>query len=452
MTTNPEYLSVSAFTGYIKRKFDVDPYLEHVYITGEISNFRRRPKHQYFSLKDDKTKINVMMWKSDFDKVPFELEEGMKVNASGRISVYEVGGNYQLYIKRIEPDGIGALYQAFEQLKKRLASEGLFDPAHKQPIPNYPKRIAVVTSESGAVIKDIITTVRRRYPIAQIVLFPAVVQGDKAADDIVTQIERVNALGNYDTLIIGRGGGSIEDLWPFNEERVARAIYNSQIPIISSVGHETDTTIADYVADMRAATPTAAAEEAVPKLSQVLINLNQLHDRTLVAFRNLLFNYQQRLANVQASYVFKQPERLYEAYVQHLDNLNQRLNAAFKGLLNDEQNILQKLNYDLRAQSPMGLIQNQGNQLKWLDERLRSAIINQLNDKQNHFKRVVNALDHLSPLQIMGRGYSYVSKDDHVIKTASELRVDDQITLGFIDGNAKAQIKQIEVKERKNND
>lgn len=273
MENSEQYLTVTALTKYIKRKFDVDPYLGRIYLTGELSNFRLRANaHQYFSLKDDHAKISAIMFKGAFEKIKFTPEEGMKVLVTGRISLYEASGSYQIYVDSMQPDGIGALYQAYEQLKKKLTAEGLFNLPKKQ-LPMFPKRIAVVTSPSGAVIRDIITTVQRRFPIAQIVLFPALVQGDRAAADIVKQIERANEIGDFDTLIIGRGGGSIEDLWPFNEEAVARAIVNSDLPVISSVGHETDTTIADLVADVRAATPTAAAELAVPVLNDEILKI-----------------------------------------------------------------------------------------------------------------------------------------------------------------------------------
>jgi len=311
-----DYLTVTALTQYLKRKFEVDPYLGKVYLTGEISNFRLRPHaHQYFSLKDDHAKISAIMFRSAFEKLKFTPETGMKVLVTGRISLYEPTGQYQIYVERMEPDGIGQLYQAYEQLKKKLADEGLFS-APKRQLPRFPKRIAVITSPSGAVIRDIITTTRRRYPIAQIVLYPAVVQGDGAAPDLVRQLERVNATGTYDTLIIGRGGGSSEDLWPFNEETVARAIAASQIPVISSVGHETDTTIADLVADVRAATPTAAAELAVPVLTDEVVKLQQQRTRLYNAMTNRINFQQERLNKLMAAYVFRQPQRLYETYVQ----------------------------------------------------------------------------------------------------------------------------------------
>ena len=243
MSDEKKYLTVTALTRYIKRKFTADPYMRRVYLTGEISNFRMRPKHQYFSLKDENAVIDVVMFASDFSKVKFRPEEGMKVIVSGRVDVYEGSGKYQFYVETMEPEGIGALYQAFKELQQKLSAEGLFS-APKKPINRFPKRIAVITSRSGAVIQDIRTTIRRRYPIAQVVLFPAVVQGTQAADTLVARLKEVNARGDFDTIIIGRGGGSIEDLWPFNEEKVARAIFDSKIPVISSVGHETDTTIA----------------------------------------------------------------------------------------------------------------------------------------------------------------------------------------------------------------
>ncbi|MHA8111059.1 exodeoxyribonuclease VII large subunit [Lactobacillaceae bacterium Melli_B4] len=448
MPSDQPYLTVSALNSYIKRKFDVDPYLGRVFVTGEISNFRNRPNsHQYFALKDEQNKINVVMWKNAFAKVKFRPEDGMKVFAVGRVSVYPPTGSYQLYIERMQPDGIGELYQAYEQLKQRLNTEGLFAMEHKQRLPIFPKRIAVITSKSGAVIEDIITTTRRRDPIVQLVLFPAIVQGDQAADDLVRQIERVNQIGDFDTLIIGRGGGSIEDLWPFNEERVARAIYNSRIPVISSVGHETDTTIADLVADQRAATPTAAAEIAVPKLSDVLLAIKNDQERLLNSFRNYLQRYQQRLNHIQSSYVFQQPDRLYDTYIQEVDNLTSRLTNAYQNQLNYDQNRLQQLVYNLRYHSPMQQINTANNQLSLMQQRMVNAMDNLFANDQNEFKKLVNALNHLSPLEIMGRGYSYVSKDDHVISKASDLQLNDQIKLSFNDGDAVAEVKRIDSKE-----
>ncbi|EIW13891.1 exodeoxyribonuclease VII large subunit [Lactiplantibacillus plantarum EGD-AQ4] len=444
MSESQQYLTVSALTQYIKRKFEVDPYLGKVYLTGEVSNYRPRPNtHQYFSLKDDHAKISAIMFKSAFAKVKFQPEEGMKVLVVGRIGLYEPSGSYQIYVERMEPDGVGALYQAYEQLKKKLAAEGLFS-APKKPLPRFPKRIAVVTSRSGAVIRDIITTARRRFPIAQIVLFPAQVQGDAAAAEISRQIERANAQGDFDTLIIGRGGGSIEDLWPFNEEVVARAIAQSQLPVISSVGHETDTTIADLVADVRAATPTAAAELAVPVYNDVLLQLKQDQTRVLNAFQNLVQRDRQRLNKLTASYVFTQPNRLYEGYLQKLDFLNERLKQAGQNQLNVANQRYQRVFQQLRQQTPIHQVRQAQTQLANLEQRLNRSTQLVLQQKRQQLTQTVQSLDLLSPLKIMTRGYAFVTAEDQVIHGVKQLQPQQTVTIHMTDGEAEAQVTKID--------
>ncbi|MGU9558284.1 exodeoxyribonuclease VII large subunit [Lactiplantibacillus pentosus] len=444
MSESQQYLTVSALTQYIKRKFEVDPYLGKVYLTGEVSNYRPRPNtHQYFSLKDDHAKISAIMFKSAFAKVKFQPEEGMKVLVVGRIGLYEPSGSYQIYVERMEPDGVGALYQAYEQLKKKLAAEGLFS-APKKPLPRFPKRIAVVTSRSGAVIRDIITTARRRFSIAQIVLFPAQVQGDAAAAEISRQIERANAQGDFDTLIIGRGGGSIEDLWPFNEEVVARAIAQSQLPVISSVGHETDTTIADLVADVRAATPTAAAELAVPVYNDVLLQLKQDQTRVLNAFQNLVQRDRQRLNKLTASYVFTQPNRLYEGYLQKLDFLNERLKQAGQNQLNVANQQYQRVFQQLRQQTPIHQVRQAQTQLANLEQRLNRSTQLVLRQKRQQLTQTVQSLDLLSPLKIMTRGYAFVTAEDQVIHGVKQLQPQQTVTIHMTDGEAEAQVTKID--------
>ncbi|KRK26494.1 exodeoxyribonuclease 7 large subunit [Lactiplantibacillus pentosus DSM 20314] len=444
VSESQQYLTVSALTQYIKRKFEVDPYLGKVYLTGEVSNYRPRPNtHQYFSLKDDHAKISAIMFKSAFAKVKFQPEEGMKVLVVGRIGLYEPSGSYQIYVERMEPDGVGALYQAYEQLKKKLAAEGLFS-APKKPLPRFPKRIAVVTSRSGAVIRDIITTARRRFPIAQIVLFPAQVQGDAAAAEISRQIERANAQGDFDTLIIGRGGGSIEDLWPFNEEVVARAIAQSQLPVISSVGHETDTTIADLVADVRAATPTAAAELAVPVYNDVLLQLKQDQTRVLNAFQNLVQRDRQRLNKLTASYVFTQPNRLYEGYLQKLDFLNERLKQAGQNQLNIANQQYQRVFQQLRQQTPIHQVRQAQTQLANLEQRLNRSTQLVLRQKRQQLTQTVQSLDLLSPLKIMTRGYAFVTAEDQVIHGVKQLQPQQTVTIHMTDGEAEAQVTKID--------
>ena len=444
MSESQQYLTVTALTQYLKRKFEVDPYLGQVYLTGEVSNYRPRPNtHQYFSLKDDHAKISAIMFKSAFAKVKFQPEEGMKVLVVGRIGLYEPSGSYQIYVERMEPDGVGALYQAYEQLKKKLAAEGLFS-APKKPLPRFPKRIAVVTSRSGAVIRDIITTTRRRFPIAQIVLFPAQVQGDAAAAEISRQIERANAQGDFDTLIIGRGGGSIEDLWPFNEEIVARAIAQSTLPVISSVGHETDTTIADLVADVRAATPTAAAELAVPVYNDVLLQLKQDQTRVFNAFQNLVQRDRQRLNKLQASYVFTQPNRLYEGYMQKLDFLNERLKQAGQNNLNTASQRYQRVFQQLRQRTPIHQVRQAQTQLTNLQQRLNRGTQLVIQQKRQHLTQAVQSLDLLSPLKIMTRGYAFVTADEQVVHGVNQLQPKQTVAIHMADGEAQAQVTKID--------
>lgn len=443
MENSDQYLTVTALTKYIKRKFDVDPYLGRIYLTGELSNFRLRPNaHQYFSLKDDHAKISAIMFKSAFEKVKFTPEEGMKVLVTGRISLYEASGSYQIYVDSMQPDGIGALYQAYEQLKKKLTDEGLFDLPKKR-LPMFPKRIAVVTSPSGAVIRDIITTVQRRFPIAQIVLFPALVQGDKAAADIVKQIEHANEIGNFDTLIIGRGGGSIEDLWPFNEEIVARAIVDSQLPVISSVGHETDTTIADLVADVRAATPTAAAELAVPVLNDELLKINQYRQRLFQAMNQTIKIDQQKVAKVRESYIFTQPTRLYERYIQNVDLAKNRLEQLKDGYEQNWQQKVDLLTNRLSGRNIQQSIANQQQQLANLEVRINQSSRTIINNQRQSTAKLIAQLDNLSPLKIMSRGYSYVTLDKKVVKSVTQLTPNKTIKMNFEDGSASAEIKEI---------
>ncbi|ATO43995.1 exodeoxyribonuclease VII large subunit [Loigolactobacillus coryniformis] len=434
MAEQRDYLTVTTLTKYLRAKFERDPYLERVYLTGEISNFRLRPNaHQYFSLKDDHAKINAIMFRSAFNKVKFTPEEGMKVLVVGRISLYEPSGSYQIYVERMEPDGVGAFYQAYEQLKKKLAQEGLFS-APKRPLVRFPKRIAVVTSPSGAVIRDIITTTRRRFPIAQLVLFPTLVQGNEAAADIVVKIEQVNQLGDFDTLIVGRGGGSIEDLWPFNEEIVARAIAASQVPVISSVGHETDTTIADLVADVRAATPTAAAELAVPVLSDEVVKLQQQQVRLLQAMQNRISLAKKQVERLRQSYVFRQPQRLYDGYLQNVDQLNRRLQTSFKQVLQVKRQQALLAESHLQQHQLQPRVQQGQRDIARLQQQLAVVMQHYMTNKQQIVQQRIQSLDYLSPLKIMGRGYSYVTDEQgNVLKQATDFQPNTEVALHVTD-------------------
>ncbi|WP_283596567.1 exodeoxyribonuclease VII large subunit [Ligilactobacillus aviarius] len=437
------YLTVTALTKYIARKFTYDPYLERVYLVGEISNFRLRERHQYFSIKDENAKIEAVMFQSNFNRIKFVPEDGMKVLVTGRIEVYEQTGKYQINIETMQPDGVGALYQAYEQLKAKLAQEGVFSRP-KRPLVKFPKRIAVITSPSGAVIRDIITTTRRRYPIVQLVLFPAEVQGEYAKDSLVGRLKEVNARGDFDTIIIGRGGGSIEDLWPFNEEAVARAIADSKIPVISSVGHETDTTLSDLAADVRAATPTAAAELATPVLADEILKLKDYQVRLAQAIKRIIQLKQQRLSKLEKSYIFRQPERLYDGFMQKIDLLETRLLNNVQQKLQTEHQRLLVLNGRLQKCSPQQLIQDSRHQVDNLQHHLVERIQNLMSAKEQQYLRANHALALLNPLNVMGRGFSYVTdSNDQVIKSVNFLTIHDQLNLHLKDGTAQVEVQKV---------
>ena len=415
-----EYLSVSTLTKYLKAKFDRDPYLERVYLTGEISNFRRRPNHQYFALKDEGAVIQATMWAGQFRKLDFELEEGMKVLAVGRISIYPPSGSYSINIESLVPDGVGALAVKFEQLKKKLTAEGLFEQRWKQTLPQFSKKIAVVTSPSGAVIRDIITTVQRRFPMSQIVLYPTKVQGQGSAEEIAGNIRRANQRGDFDVMIIGRGGGSIEDLWGFNEEIVVRALFESRIPIISSVGHETDVTLADFVADSRAATPTAAAELATPNTKVDLINwANEQEKRLFNRLTHLIKIRRERVDKLSQSIVFRQPERLYDGHLQKLDRLCERLSV-----LTENKVANMKHRYELSAGK---LIPTYG--------KIVEA-------KKNKTEQLYQSLLLLDISKIKARGFSLVTDEKgKIIKSVSDVKKGQTLDVELTDGKVIVEVK-----------
>ncbi len=443
-----KYLSVTTLTKYLKMKFDKDPYLERVYLTGQVSNFRKRPTHQYFSLKDDHAVIQATIWSGIYQKLGFDLEEGMKINVIGRVQVYEPSGSYSIIIEKAEPDGVGALAIQFEQLKKKLTEEGLFQERFKQPLPQFSKRIGVVTSRSGAVIRDIITTVSRRFPGVDILLYPTKVQGDGAAEEIARNIARANQRDDLDLLIIGRGGGSIEDLWAFNEEIVVRAIFESRLPVISSVGHETDVTLADFVADRRAATPTAAAELATPVTKlDLLANLQNQEKRMATAVRNVLSKKQESLKKCSQSVIFRQPERLYDGYLQRLDQLQLRLKQSLRARISDNKQLVQARTHQLIQLSPVTKIQRYQDRLGQLDKILRSQMALVYDVKVAEVKRLSEALLMLDTSRIVARGYAIVKKEESVVDSVESLKKKDQVTLLMRDGRVELEVKDVKTKE-----
>lgn len=443
-----KYLSVTTLTKYLKMKFDKDPYLERVYLTGQVSNFRKRPTHQYFSLKDDHAVIQATIWSGIYQKLGFDLEEGMKINVIGRVQIYEPSGSYSIIIEKAEPDGVGALAIQFEQLKKKLTEEGLFQERFKQPLPQFAKRIGVVTSRSGAVIRDIITTVSRRFPGVDILLYPTKVQGDGAAEEIARNIARANQREDLDILIIGRGGGSIEDLWAFNEEIVVRAIFESRLPVISSVGHETDVTLADFVADRRAATPTAAAELATPVTKlDLLTHLQNQEKRMATAVQNVLSRKKEALKKCSQSVIFRQPERLYDGYLQRLDQLQLRLKQSLRTRISDNKQLVQARTHQLVQLSPVTKIQRYQDRLGQLDKLLRSQMALVYDAKVAEVKRLSEALLMLDTSRIVARGYAIVKKEESVIDSVEMLNKKDQVTLLMRDGQVELEVKDVKTKE-----
>lgn len=443
-----KYLSVTTLTKYLKMKFDKDPYLERVYLTGQVSNFRKRPTHQYFSLKDDHAVIQATIWSGIYQKLGFDLEEGMKINVIGRVQVYEPSGSYSIIIEKAEPDGVGALAIQFEQLKKKLTEEGLFQERFKQPLPQFAKRIGVVTSRSGAVIRDIITTVSRRFPGVDILLYPTKVQGDGAAEEIARNIARANQREDLDVLIIGRGGGSIEDLWAFNEEIVVRAIFESRLPVISSVGHETDVTLADFVADRRAATPTAAAELATPVTKlDLLTHLQNQEKRMATAVQNVLSKKKEALKKCSQSVIFRQPERLYDGYLQRLDQLQLRLKQSLRTRISDNKQLVQARTHQLVQLSPVTKIQRYQDRLGQLDKLLRSQMALVYDAKVAEVKRLSEALLMLDTSRIVARGYAIVKKEESVVDSVEMLNKKDQVTLLMRDGQVELEVKDVKTKE-----
>jgi len=443
-----KYLSVTTLTKYLKMKFDKDPYLERVYLTGQVSNFRKRPTHQYFSLKDDRAVIQATIWSGIYQKLGFDLEEGMKINVIGRVQIYEPSGSYSIIIEKAEPDGVGALAIQFEQLKKKLSEEGLFQDRFKQAIPQFAKRIGVVTSRSGAVIQDIITTVNRRFPGVEIVLYPTKVQGEGAAEEIARNIVRANEREDLDVLIIGRGGGSIEDLWAFNEEIVVRSIFESRLPIISSVGHETDVTLADFVADRRAATPTAAAELATPVTKlDLLTYLKNQEKRMATAVQNTLSKKKEALRGLIQSVIFRQPERLYDGYLQRLDQLMLRLKQGLNGELVRNQQKVQAQIHRLEQLSPIVKLQRYQDRIQQLQKLMRSQMAVTYDAKVAEVKRLSEALVMLDTSRIVARGYAIVKKEGAVVSSAKDLKVNDQVMLIMRDGQVDLEVKDVKTKE-----
>lgn len=398
---NTLVLSVSQLNRYIKMNFDADENLANIFISGEISNFTNhyRTGHLYFTLKDDSAAVRAVMFNSSAKRLKFMPEDGMKVIARGRVSVYEASGQYQLYVDDMQPDGVGALNLAYEQLKEKLQKEGLFSEHHKKPLPPYPEKVGVITSPTGAAVRDIINVLGRRFPYAEIVFCPVLVQGEGAHLQLTAAVNLFNSERAADVIIIGRGGGSIEDLWEFNDEGLARAVYNSEIPVISAVGHETDFTICDFVADMRAPTPSAAAELAVPDANELQYALSALKNRMFLNVSSGIADRRSRLEYLTSKGALKSPDEM-------LSNRSQRLDTAFSKML--------------------------------------SSYENRIGGKKVEFISAATALSKLDPMSVLMRGFAFVSdKNGKNVYSSQALAKGDEINVRFHDGSAVCEVKEI---------
>lgn len=398
---NTLVLSVSQLNRYIKMNFDADENLANIFISGEISNFTNhyRTGHLYFTLKDDSAAVRAIMFNSSAKRLKFMPEDGMKVIARGRVSVYEASGQYQLYVDDMQPDGVGALNLAYEQLKEKLQKEGLFSELHKKPLPPYPEKVGVITSPTGAAVRDIINVLGRRFPYAEIVFCPVLVQGDGAHLQLTDAVNLFNSERAADVIIIGRGGGSIEDLWEFNDEGLARAVYNSEIPVISAVGHETDFTICDFVADMRAPTPSAAAELAVPDANELQYALSALKNRMFLNVSSGIADRRSRLEYLTSKGALKSPDEM-------LSNRSQRLDTAFS--------------------------------------KMMSSYENRIGGKKVEFISAATALSKLDPMSVLMRGFAFVSdKNGKNVYSSQALAKGDKINVRFHDGSAVCEVKEI---------
>ena len=438
-----KYYSITALNRAIKNMFDSKPELGNIFIKGEISNFKHHSRgHLYFTLKDENSRIAAVMFLANSRNLKFEPEDGMKVLVKGRVSVYEATGSYQIYVEEMELDGIGNLYLEYEKLKKKLQEEGLFDAKHKKAIPKFPKTIGIVTAPTGAAIRDILSTIKRRYPLCRTILFPALVQGVGAKESIVKQLNLAQEY-DLDVIICGRGGGSIEDLWAFNEEIVARAIYDSKIPVISAVGHEIDFTIADFVADLRAPTPTGAAELAVPNLTDLKDMINQYKIRLNESLKNKISFNKKRLDNIRNIYVLKNPLSLYEMKEQKLDGLIDKLNIIINNNISDNKSRFKKVLSSYILKNPMTLYEKKFQELKQYEIVLNKNINNCLQVKKYSYNLLFNKLELVNPMNIMKRGYSLVKIDNKVINDIGMVKVNSTLDIDLYKGSIKAIVKEI---------
>lgn len=460
------YITVGQLNNYLRRKFEADVHLDHVYLKGEISNCKLHSRgHIYFSLKDETSVINAIMFQTNASTLNFEPKDGTKVFVEGKVTVYEASGKYQIIVNKMQPDGIGELYIAYEKLKRQLESEGLFKPEYKKVIPKFPRKIGIITAPTGAAIRDILSTIKRRFPICETILFPALVQGENAKFSVVDNIKKAQEY-DLDVLIVGRGGGSIEDLWAFNEEIVAREIFASKVPIISAVGHEVDFTIADFVADLRAPTPTGAAEMAVPNMSDVFNLIENYKIRLGENIRNKFSIYEKKLESLKSAYVLKNPMAIYEVKEQKLTSMMDKLSDIIKNKIEVSRVRLLNTKESYVLKNPLGFYEKDREKINTLESKLTTYINTKIElnrakllsikesyilknpeeiikSKNKEYDLLLNKLELLNPLAILKKGYSVITKDGISVKTSKDLKNKDIIDVRLGEGAIIAEVKEI---------
>lgn len=439
MMSLDQYLTVTALTKYIKTKLEGDKHLFSILLKGEVSNFKKHSRgHFYFTLKDEGAQISAIMFSSYTPNVNFNPKEGDHVLVKGKISLYEPSGSYSIQVSEMTLDGIGELYLKYEALKKDLEAKGYFDQSHKREIPKYPKVIGVVTSPTGAVIEDIKNTVSRRYLLTEIHLYPALVQGPDSSISIKRQIERANRLNEVDVLIVGRGGGSIEDLWGFNEMPAIEAIYQSKIPVITAIGHETDFTISDFVSDLRAPTPTAAAELATPNQQDILMWIKEQKNQMTYRVKSILDRGKTSLVHLDERLDLISPKNKFI-------DLQQRMFDVNKSLLRNYVNILDFHSYRLklktdRLKSPEDKIKELFEKHQRLEKNLKDLYLNTLDKKTHQFQLINQTMQNLNPLSLMDRGYAVVLKDEKIMTSIHDVEINEHVDIRLKDGRLQAKI------------
>lgn len=446
--------TVSEVNQLIRDVIERDVRLQTCYVTGEISNFKHHSSgHMYFTLKDEKSRLRAVMFASRVKRLSFLPEDGMRVIVLGSIGVFDRDGQYQVYVEDMQPDGVGALYVAFTQLKERLEREGLFRSERKKTLPRYPRRVGVVTSPTGAVIRDICTTLSRRYPLAKVVLSPALVQGPTAAPSIVAALERLltwsSTRERIDVIIVARGGGSLEELWPFNEEAVARAIAACPIPVVSAVGHETDYTICDFVADVRAATPTAAAEVVAPYVMDLREQLSQWSSRSFTSIRYRLAEQRQRLSAIRESAVLKHPLNIVNIYRQHVDYLDSLLQQHATKPIRAGERVVAQLSERLHRLDIKARVGNARNKVDVAQAKVVQSMKLYLSERNRALDKSIVSLEALNPLGVLRRGYSVVYKADGTTVVTRKQQVDpgERVTIRLVDGTLMARIEDGEERD-----